>query len=138
MRKTDHYTLGCNKLLIATDHKPLIPILRGDGMSVVGNRRINRLLETLERHRFTKAEYVPGTELHSSDALSRNPVTDFHPEDLEAYDWDVMNKFKCNMVGNNNMGTTITNEADYLEALSNYEEMMLAKVLIENGVMLVS
>ena len=54
LEKTAYYfTPGCDKLIVGTDHKPLIPIIDGTNLSAVKKPRKFRLREKLLRWNIT-------------------------------------------------------------------------------------
>lgn len=67
-----------NKILIQTDHKPLLSIL-GKSLSSNYSVRIQRMKIKLLKYDLT-VEYIPGKDLHIADLLSRNPGQDMSIE----------------------------------------------------------
>ena len=65
-----YYTLGCKKLVVATDHKPLLSILNDRALDTIVNPRILRLKERTLAWQFDMV-YVPGGRQAAADALSR-------------------------------------------------------------------
>ena len=73
------FTLGCPRLTVVTDHKPLLGIFNDRDLGSIKNPRIRRIKEhTLEYHFSIK--YCPGKLHLGADALSRYPVS--HITDL--------------------------------------------------------
>ena len=70
LHKTRYYTQGCDKLLVCTDHKPLLGIWNDKEMEIIENPRLIRLKEKTLGWRF-KIIHVPGKKLCGPDALSR-------------------------------------------------------------------
>ena len=70
LHKTRYYTQGCDKLLVCTDHKPLLGILNDKEIEKIDNPRLIRLKEKTLGWRF-KIIHVPGKKLCGPDALSR-------------------------------------------------------------------
>ena len=68
--KTRHFTLGCEKLLVAVDHKPLVKVLSDKNLHELDNSRLKNLKEKMLAWKF-RMLYVPGTEHEAPDALSR-------------------------------------------------------------------
>ena len=68
------FTLGCQNLLVSTDHKPLLGILRDRALSDIKNPQLLNLKEHTLMYRFN-ISYNPGRWHRGPDALSRNPVT---------------------------------------------------------------
>ena len=69
------FVLGCQKLTISTDHKPLLGIFGDRSLADVTNTRVAKLKERTLRFRFT-VRYNPGKWHRGPDAMSRNPVPD--------------------------------------------------------------
>ena len=65
-------TLGCDDLLVATDHKPLVKILGDSKLDNIKNPRLFNLKEKTLLYRY-KIKHVPGSWHHAPDACSRNP-----------------------------------------------------------------
>ena len=72
LEKTRLYTLGCEKLLILVDHKPLLGLLTRRELGDIDNPRLEQLAERLLRWTF-KIEHVAGAKNFAPDALSRSP-----------------------------------------------------------------
>ena len=72
LEKTGYYTLGCQKLLILVDHKPLIGLLTKRELGSIENPRLEHLAERLLRWTF-KIEHIAGAKNFGPDALSRSP-----------------------------------------------------------------
>ena len=66
------FTLGCDNLIIATDHNPLTKIFGDRSLDEISNTCIFRLKQRRLMWRF-KIIYVPGKSIPASDAASRNP-----------------------------------------------------------------
>ena len=66
------FVLGCPDLIVATDHKPLVPILNGRRLDLITNPRLLKLREKTLPYRFT-AQHIPGPLNVAADAASRNP-----------------------------------------------------------------
>ena len=71
LHKTRYFTQGCNKLLICTDHKPLIPVITTKHLEDIDNPRLMRLVQKTLSWKFS-AIHIPGRRLGGPDALSRN------------------------------------------------------------------
>ena len=65
-----YYTLECERLLVATDHKPLVSILGDRAMDTINNPRLLRIKEKTLAWKFD-IMYVPGSRQTAADALSR-------------------------------------------------------------------
>ena len=71
LHKTRYFTQGCDKLLICTDHKPLIPVITTKHLEDIDNPRLMRLVQKTLSWKFS-AIHIPGRRLGGPDALSRN------------------------------------------------------------------
>ena len=69
------FVLGCKKLTISTDHKPLLGILCDRSLADITNTRVSKIKERTLRFRFG-IRYNPGKWHRGPDAVSRNPVSD--------------------------------------------------------------
>ena len=67
------FVLGCTKLLIATDHKPLLGIFSDRSLKSISNPRLLNLKQKTLPYHFTMT-YSPGKWHRAPDALSRNPA----------------------------------------------------------------
>ena len=70
LHKTRYYTQGCDKLLVCTDHKPLLGVLGDKELGKIDNPRLLRLKEKTLGWKF-RIIHVPGRKLCGPDALSR-------------------------------------------------------------------
>ncbi len=68
------FTLGCPKLIVVTDHKPLLGILNNRDLGSIKNPRIRRLKEHTLDYNF-QIMHCPGKFHLGADALSRYPVS---------------------------------------------------------------
>ena len=73
LEDTKFFTLGCDNLVIATDHKPLTRIFCDRSLDEITNPRIFRLKQRTLMWRF-KIVHVPGKSIPASDATSRYPA----------------------------------------------------------------
>ena len=64
--------LCCRDLIVSTDHKPLLGILRDRDLSSIPNDRISSLKEKTFRYQFS-IQFCPGKWHRDPDAVSRNP-----------------------------------------------------------------
>ena len=71
--KFDRYLTGLQQFNLQTDHKPLVPLINGNGLNAV-SVRCQRLLMRMMRYN-PKATHVPGKQLIVADTLSRSPVS---------------------------------------------------------------
>ena len=73
LQQTRYYTLGCTRLIVATDHKPLIQILNDKALTDITNRRLLNLKEKTMLYKF-EIVHVTGAKNKGPDAVSRYPV----------------------------------------------------------------
>ena len=76
------FTLGCPKLMIITDHKPLLGILNERDLESIKNPRLRRLKEHTLGYDFT-IKHCPGKLHIGADALSRYPARAHHETPYE-------------------------------------------------------
>ena len=72
LHQTRYYVLGCEDLIIATDHKPLLRILDDRSLAAIDNRRLLNLKEKTLSYRFTIV-HISGKKNLAADAASRYP-----------------------------------------------------------------
>ena len=72
LEKTAYYTLGCEKLLVLVDHKPLMGLLTTRNLGDIENPRLLHLAERLLRWKF-QLQHIAGAKNFAPDALSRSP-----------------------------------------------------------------
>ena len=72
LKKSRLFTLGCPKLVVVTDHKPLLGIFNERELGSIKNPRIRRIKEHTLDYRFA-IKHCPGKLHLGADALSRNP-----------------------------------------------------------------
>ncbi len=72
LQQSRMFVLGCRNLIVATDHKPLVPILNGKRLDLITNPRLLKFREKTLPYRFT-AQHIPGPLNVAADAASRNP-----------------------------------------------------------------
>jgi len=70
LEDTKYYTMGCKKLYVATDHKPLVAVLGDQSLADVQNPRLARIKEKTLWWQFTIL-HTPGKLQLAADALSR-------------------------------------------------------------------
>lgn len=68
--KSKYFTLGCEKLIIGTDHKPLLGILNDKSIDNIDNPRLVRLKIKTLAWRF-QVMHIPGKNHGGPDCLSR-------------------------------------------------------------------
>ncbi len=67
-----YFVLGCNDLIIAVDHKPLLKVLGDRSLNEIPNSRLRNLKEKTLRYRF-RLVHIPGIKNRAADAMSRHP-----------------------------------------------------------------
>lgn len=70
--QTRFFTMGCNDLLVITDHKPLLKIFGDRRLDEIDNPRLFRLKRRTLMWKFN-ISYMPGRNNAFSDATSRHP-----------------------------------------------------------------
>ena len=73
LHKSKYFTLGCPRLYVSTDHKPLLGMLNNSPLEKIYNPRLERQKEKTLGWKFF-ALFVPGRQLGGADALSRYVV----------------------------------------------------------------
>ena len=73
LKTSQLFTLGCPKLTVVTDHKPLLGIFNHRDLGSIKNPRTRRIKESILDYHFT-IKFCPGKLNHGADALSRYPV----------------------------------------------------------------
>jgi len=73
LKQTRYFTQGCDKLLIITDHKPLVAIFSDRTLDEITNPRLLSMKQKTLLWRFD-IEHKPGKDNLFSDATSRHPV----------------------------------------------------------------
>merc|ERR1711888_45545 len=68
-----YFILGCEDLIVCTDHKPLLNVLNDRDLSTIQNRRLQNLKEKTLSYKF-EIVHVPGRKHIGPDAASRYPV----------------------------------------------------------------
>ena len=72
LEQTKYFTLGCENLIVATDHKPLVAIFQDKELTQIANPRIFRLKQRTLWWTF-KVVYLAGSTNSAADAVSRHP-----------------------------------------------------------------
>ena len=75
LKKCKIFILGCPKLLVVTDHKPLVPIMGSKNLEKIENPRLFSLKEKTLPFKFDIV-HVSGVGNMAADAYSRNPSPD--------------------------------------------------------------
>ena len=84
LEDTKYFTLGCDDLVITTDHKPLVRIFGDRSLDEISNPRIFRLKQRTLAWMFN-VFHVPGKSIPASDTTSRNPAAS--TQDTAAPEW---------------------------------------------------
>ena len=79
LKKARLFLLGCPKLMIVTDHLPLVKVLGDRELKDIVNPRLFRLKEKTLQFRF-QVKYRPGKKNCAADTLSRYPVLQTFPD----------------------------------------------------------
>ena len=74
LNKARYFVLGCEKLIIAVDHKPLLKLFGDRSLEDIPNPRLRNLKEKTLAFKFSMI-HVPGIKHKAADAISRNPVS---------------------------------------------------------------
>lgn len=81
--KCRYFVLGCQDLIIAVDHKPLLKLFSDRSLEDIPNSRLRNLKEKTLRYRF-RMEHIPGVRHRATDCISRHPTGE--PEKLPLTD----------------------------------------------------
>ena len=73
LEQTKFFRQGCDKLTVATDHKPLISLLGAKSLDQVPNVCLFRIKQRISMWKF-EIVHCPGKTNFFADATSRNPV----------------------------------------------------------------
>ncbi len=73
--KARYFVLGCEDLIVAVDHKPLLKIFGDRSLEDISNSRLRNLKEKTLRYRF-RMTHVPGVKHTAADGVSRHPTGD--------------------------------------------------------------
>ena len=71
LEQTRMFVMGCSDLILAIDHKPLVPILNDKRLDLIKNPRLLRFKEKTMMYSF-RAQHIPGPLNFATDATSRN------------------------------------------------------------------
>ena len=83
--KARHFVLGCENLIVAVDHKPLLKLFGDRSLGDISNSRLRNLKEKTLRYRFQMI-HIPGIRNKASDTMSRHPTGDTHPSKMHLQD----------------------------------------------------
>ena len=76
LNKAKKFVLGCQDLIVITDHKPLLSIFNNRDLGTIINPRNLKLKERTLQYIFA-IQYCPGKLHKAADAISRNPPNAF-------------------------------------------------------------
>ena len=88
-----HFVLGCDNLVVATDHKPLLGGLNNQHLSDIKNERLLSLKEKTLPYRFS-IFHIPGQKQKASDANWRKPTGDAEKLPLDS-DFEKSDSIAC-------------------------------------------
>lgn len=77
LEQTRFFSLGCDDLLVVTDHKPLVKLLGDRTLDEIHNTRLFRLKQRTLPWYYTIA-HLPGKTNFAADAMSRHPSPSGH------------------------------------------------------------
>ena len=75
LESTRHFVLGCDNLVVATDHKPLLGVLNNRHLGHIKNERLLSLKEKMLPYRCSII-HIPGQKQKAPDANWRKPTGD--------------------------------------------------------------
>jgi hypothetical protein len=81
LNKTKYFTMGCPRLVVGTDHLPLLGLLTDKHLDAIDNPCLVRLKQKTLGWQFTTV-YIPGKLLRGTDALSRYGVRHCTEEEI--------------------------------------------------------
>ena len=82
LKKAKYFVLGCESLIVAVDHKPLLGILDEKSLDEIENPRLENLKEKTLRYRF-KIVHVAGVKNKVADAAKRFPTSNSESLDIQ-------------------------------------------------------
>ena len=82
LKQTKFFTLGCDNLVIVTDHEPLTKVLGDRTLDEISNTRLLKLKQRTLPWRFI-IRHLPGKSNHFANATSRSPVSNPEDDDVE-------------------------------------------------------
>ena len=81
LEKARFFTLGCDDLIIAVDHKPLLKLVGDRSLEEISNARLRNLNEKTLGYIF-RMVHIPGVKHRAADAVSRHPSGPSNPPKL--------------------------------------------------------
>ena len=88
-----HSVLGCDNLVVATDHTPLLGVLNNRHLGDIKNERLLSLKEKTLPYRFSII-HIPGQKQKAPDANSRKPTVDAKKLPLDS-DFEESDSIAC-------------------------------------------
>jgi hypothetical protein len=85
LERAKHFVLGCDDLIIAVDHKPLLKILGDRKLEDIHNPRLMNLKEKTLPFKY-KIIHIEGKKHKAPDAISRHPTGSRTPDKLSLTD----------------------------------------------------
>ena len=83
--KARYFVLGCENLIIAVDHKPLLKLFGDRSLDDISNTRLRNLKEKTLRYKF-RMTHVPGVKHRAADSISRHPTGETNPAKMHLTD----------------------------------------------------
>jgi hypothetical protein len=75
LSKARYFVLGCEDLMIAVDHKPLLKLFGDRSLEDIPNPRLRNLKEKTLQYRF-RMVHIPGIKHRAADSVSQHPTGD--------------------------------------------------------------
>ena len=126
LRKMRLLTIGNNKIIVKTDHLPLIGILKKP-LEKIETKRLMKYAEKLQDYSFC-IEYVQGTKNEVADALSRNPVSTPPTTEVE-----IENRLMVNLVSEF-QGVEVCSMRELKRIATTDNDYAKIKEAIQNGI----
>ena len=95
LNKARYFILGCEDLVIAVDHKPLLRLFGNSSLEDISNSQLRNLKEKTLKYRF-RMVHIPGIKDRAADCVSRHPAGD--PAKLPLLDDDTEAITTCGRV----------------------------------------
>jgi len=83
--KARYFVLGCQDLIVAVDHKPLLKLFGDRSLDQIPNPRLRNLKEKTLRYRFSMI-HIPGIKHRAADSISRHPTGEINPTKMHLAD----------------------------------------------------
>ena len=111
------FTLGCTRLHVQTDHRPLVKLLGDRTLDEIANRRLVNLKEKTFPWSFS-ISWVPGRSIPAPDATSRHPQHEQVDEVTLALAAIRIDTEDTDLAGEEAMAAMARNNADTIEAVT--------------------